>query len=89
MYDYKLHLVIRPHGLACGSSQEVNALNYILKPVKYYSLALTLDKVIRALSYDLNDVIMIKTEGNMVKLNCKNILYVDVVQHCVVFVSSF
>ena len=21
MYDYKLHLVIRPHGLACGSSQ--------------------------------------------------------------------
>ena len=22
MYDYKLHLVIRPHGLACGSSQE-------------------------------------------------------------------
>ena len=21
MYDYKLHLVIRPHGIACGSSQ--------------------------------------------------------------------
>lgn len=67
---------------------EVNALNYILKPVKYYSLALTLDKVIRALSYDLNDGIMIKTKGNMVKLNRKNILYVDVVQHSVDFLMD-
>ena len=30
MYDYKLHLVIRPHGLACGSSQYFAAVGFVI-----------------------------------------------------------
>ena len=39
MYDYKLHLVIRPHGLACGSSQAYSLVR------KYDRKAITVSKM--------------------------------------------
>lgn len=64
---------------------EVNAFNYILKPVKYYSLALSLDKIVNSLSYTLNSGIVIKSQGSIVKINPKSIYYVDIQKHDIVF----
>lgn len=64
---------------------EVNAFNYILKPVKYYSLALSLDKIIHSLSYSLNEGIVIKSQGSLVKINPKSIYSVDIQKHDIVF----
>lgn len=64
---------------------EVDALNYILKPVNYYSLSMTLDKAVKALSYEADQEILIHSKGSIRKIDLNTLFYVDIVRHEIVF----
>ncbi|MBP5153544.1 MAG: response regulator transcription factor [Lachnospiraceae bacterium] len=64
---------------------DVNALNYILKPVKTYSLFMTMDRAMRLLTEKSGGSLLIKTDKATERLSAKEIYYIDVRDHYVVF----
>ncbi len=64
---------------------EVDALNYILKPVNYYSLSMTLDKAVKALSYEEDQEILIRSKGSIRKISLNTLTSVDIIKHEIVF----
>ena len=67
---------------------EVNALDFIVKPISYYNFSL---KTQRALKYleDNHDVkIKIKTLNGIAVLSIKEILYIEIFNHSLVFYTN-
>lgn len=65
---------------------EVDALDYILKPVDKYSFALKMKRVIARVAKNAEDSIMVSTEdGDIVPLRASTVRYVEVRGHYVVF----
>jgi DNA-binding LytR/AlgR family response regulator len=66
---------------------EVNALDFIVKPVKYYDFAMKFKKVLRYLSRNANKYIVAKASGSgdVLRISCSDILYVEVIQHYLIF----
>lgn len=60
---------------------EVDALDYVLKPVGYYSFELKMKKVRRILSERAGSSLVLMTKGEMRRISIRSILYVEVRDH--------
>lgn len=60
---------------------EVNALDFVLKPVSYFAFAMKLDKVVARLSRQNHSCLLLQTEGRMVRLSAEEITYIEVIHH--------
>lgn len=63
---------------------EVNASDFVVKPVSYYDLALKLDRILRQRPRN-SPVVAIKTDGIIKYLPLSSIRYVDVINHKLVY----
>lgn len=64
---------------------EVNAFNYILKPINYYSLSLTLNRISNYLDLHHDSMIEISTKNGKVILNLDTIKCVDISGHAITY----
>ena len=60
---------------------EVDALDYVLKPVGYYALAMKLKKALRLLRSRSGRSIILSRDGNVVRLPLARLYYVEVYGH--------
>lgn len=60
---------------------EVNALDYMLKPVNYFAFAMKMDKVVLSIQRQTKKSVMLCTDDGMVKLTEEDIAYVEVINH--------
>ena len=64
---------------------QVQALDYVLKPVKYESFAMKMDKVIRLAEKKKDQSITIKTGTDTHRLLISHIQYIEVVRHMLIY----
>lgn len=67
---------------------EVGAMNYILKPINYYSFVMTLDKAVKSISGKKSEIIRIKTNSGFKVVDCNKIMYIDIMGHDVRFITT-
>jgi DNA-binding LytR/AlgR family response regulator len=67
------------------SGYEVDALDYIVKPVNYYDFALKLNRAIKRLPKEDVVELIVSTNQGMVRLNSANIRYIETEGHHVVY----
>ncbi len=60
---------------------EVNALDYVLKPINYYSLAMKLRKALRLMHEDEDQALMLRRDGDVIRVPIGRIYYIDVYNH--------
>lgn len=60
---------------------EVNALDFVLKPVSYFAFSLKMDKVRSILQSRTQTGLMISTEDGLARISTDDILYIEVVSH--------
>ena len=64
---------------------EVNAFDFVLKPVSYYNLTLKLNRVLESLNKNRTDTIVIKNKTSVFQLDAMEITYIEVINHSLVF----
>ncbi|NOU82722.1 response regulator [Paenibacillus sp. LMG 31459] len=64
---------------------EVEALDYILKPVEYYDFALKMSRAVRRMDEKPGNDILIATDNGMRKISPKSIRYVETEGHHVIY----
>lgn len=65
---------------------EVHAYDFILKPLNFESFSMKLDRICNELSHSLNDAyLMLSTKGYERRVRIADILYVEVLNHDLVF----
>ena len=65
---------------------EVEALDFMVKPVKYYDFALKMKRVMARHARDgVSDSVVLTTQSGRVKLSQRDILYVEVMGHAVTY----
>ena len=64
---------------------EVNALDYVLKPINYYAFSLKLRKACRILEERSTQAVMLPLEGETIKVPVSSILYIEVADHQLVY----
>ena len=64
---------------------EVNAFDFVIKPVNYYNFALKLNRVIEHFVEDDGHDIILKNKLGLVKLNINTIKYIEVSDHKLIF----
>ena len=62
-------------------SYEVGALDYVLKPIRYFALSEKLKKVARFLAESTSRYLLLKTRECSVRVCVDDILYIEVVNH--------
>ena len=60
---------------------EVNALDYVLKPVNYFAFSMKLDKVAMAVQRQEKKNLMVDTEEGIMKIPEMDITYIEVINH--------
>lgn len=60
---------------------EVNALDYVLKPVNYFAFSMKLDKVAMAVQRQEKKNLMVDTEEGIMKIQEMDITYIEVINH--------
>lgn len=60
---------------------EVDALDYILKPVNYYALSMRMKRILRLLRTRENDALMLKKDGDTVRIPLSHIYYIESFNH--------
>lgn len=60
---------------------EVQALDYLLKPVNYYALDMRLKRVLRLLRTRETEALMVKIDGDMVRVPLSHIYYIEIFDH--------
>lgn len=60
---------------------DVDALDYLLKPVNYYALAMRFKRILRLLRTRENDALMLKRGGDTVRVPLSHIYYVETFDH--------
>ena len=68
-----------------ANGYEVSAIDYALKPLKYPSFCLKLDRVVKRLASIEHDPIVVRTETGFEKLDLGNTFYIEVFGHDVIF----
>lgn len=63
----------------------VNATDYVLKPVSYFSFSQRLDKVINRINRKVNKFIAVSIKGGTVKLYISDICYIESQGHRLIF----
>lgn len=64
---------------------EVDALDYVLKPINYSRFEALMKKTMRILSTHKNDEIVVKTTGGTAKIYLSDLYYVEVLDHLLVY----
>lgn len=64
---------------------EVNAFDYILKPINYNSFAMKLDRLLRHIESNENNTIMINSSGEKHIIDINSIMYIDISGHDICF----
>lgn len=64
---------------------EVNASDFILKPISYYDLSIKLDRVLKRYQRKSDEVITVKIESGIKCLPLDSILYVEIIGHKLVY----
>ncbi len=64
---------------------EVEALDYIVKPVQYYSFALKLTKALRHVNADAEDAISVSTGFGTARIHLRDIRYIEVRDHLLTY----
>jgi DNA-binding LytR/AlgR family response regulator len=64
---------------------EVGALNYILKPLKYYSFAMTMDRALRSINEKRSAPVRFRTENGYKAMDCCDIYYIEIMKHDLIF----
>lgn len=67
------------------SGYEVDAMDFVVKPVDYFNFALKLEKAIRIQKKKESQTIILPSEDGMVKVNLNRILYIESSLHFVVY----
>lgn len=60
---------------------EVNALDYMIKPINYYHFALKIDRVLKMKNIRKDDTYLINNGTDCVRLNIKDICYIESQKH--------
>ena len=63
---------------------EVNAFDYLLKPISYSSFCLTMERLMKFISND-ECIIISKNKNTTIKIPIMNIKYIEVIDHKVIF----
>lgn len=63
----------------------VNAIDYLLKPVGYDSLYMTMKKAFRSLSISQNDSLMVSIAEGIIKIPISSIIYAEVFKHTLIY----
>ena len=64
---------------------EVDALDFMVKPVEYFNFSLKMDKAVRVQKKFENGSLCVETENGIVKLNASEIKYVETDGHFVLY----
>lgn len=67
---------------------EVDALDYVLKPVSYYALAMRLKKALRMLRSTDEKALMLKRDGDMVRVPLSQIYYIEIYNHSLLYYTA-
>lgn len=59
----------------------VNALDYLLKPIDYYSFSMKFQRALAIAQRDCGHFLTVNTKNGLVKLDIRKILYVEVMTH--------
>lgn len=64
---------------------EVDAVDYIIKPIGYYDFSMKFSKVIRKVAQRQNNFVILETLGGIKKIEVRDIFYVEVLAHYVFY----
>ncbi len=64
---------------------EVDAVDYIIKPIGYYDFAMKFKKAVKAARRSKSQGLVIETVQGPVSLTCSDILYVEVIAHYLIY----
>lgn len=64
---------------------EVNALDYIVKPLNYYSFSLKMKRAVGQVRLKENQPFLIRRKDGVIKISLRNIVYVEVMGHRIIY----
>ncbi len=64
---------------------KVNALDYLLKPVSYFSFMETLKKALKRIGTSEKKYVLVATKGGKMKMDISEICYVEVLDHLLLY----
>ena len=64
---------------------EVDAIDFVLKPLTYSSFYLRLERVMKRIQKKENFFLVVPSEGGFNKINIDDVLYVEVISHDIIF----
>ena len=64
---------------------EVSAFDFIVKPVAYSNFALKMDRVMNHFAAKTEREVLVRTEGNLVRVSLSNICYAEVMNHKIIY----
>lgn len=67
---------------------EVNALDYVLKPISYYDLSMKLKLALRILQREEEYSVLLNKSGNITRIPVSHLYYIDVYGHNFVYHTS-
>ena len=67
------------------SGYEVDAIDFVLKPLSYASFYLRLERVMKKLNKKDDFFVVVPYEGGFNKININEVLYIEVISHDVIF----
>ena len=67
---------------------QVNAYDYILKPVNYYALSMKLKQVLKIINNHKDDFIVISTQKEKRKINLSHLKYIESKNHTLLFYTT-
>ena len=68
------------------NAYKVHALGYLTKPLSYHDLCYELNEALRRINFNRDEYIILKSQSETIKLNIRDILYIEAQNHklCVV-----
>lgn len=64
---------------------EVDAIDYVLKPLNYASFYLRLERAMKRINKRDNYFVVVQSEGGFNRININDVLYVEVIAHDIIF----
>ena len=64
---------------------EVDAVDFVLKPLTYASFYLRLERVMKKINKKADSFLVVPSEGGFNKINLNDVLYIEVISHDIIF----
>ena len=64
---------------------KVNALDYMLKPISYFSFSESMNKALKKVKNSEKQYVVISTKGGKMRLDVSRIAYVEVLDHTLIY----